>query len=86
MTFPLCEMIDTIPDETLSEVMYEVSECRGVPAQARMIDPDELRARAKRRLSELAAERPFVLPDYRAGKGEAYGTVLRWLDELEGRG
>lgn len=80
MTFPLCEMIDTLPDETRDQVMYEVAESR---ERARMIDPDELRARAKRRISELRP-RPSVFPDYRGGKRDAYSTVLRWLDELEG--
>ncbi len=82
MTFPLREMIDVLPDETLSEVMYETAQSR---EQARMIDPDELRARAKRRLFELYSPFPDYHADYRTGKRDAYRTVLRWLNELEGR-
>ncbi len=73
----LLPAIDVIPDQTLEEVMLEIAESR---ERARMVDPDELRVRVKRRLSLLKGH----IPDYRRGKREAYMDVLRWLDELEG--
>ena len=72
--------IDAIPEQTLSAVMLEIAESR---ERARMIDPDKLRARAERRISEIPL-RSSVFLDYRTGKGDAYRQVLRWLDELEG--
>ncbi len=76
----LKDAIDAIPETTRDEVMLEVSESR---EQARMIDGGELKQRLGRRIFELRGHWGF--PDYRRGKVEAYQTVLRWLDELEGR-
>ncbi len=78
----LLDAADALPEQTLGEVMHEIAESR---ERARMICTDELRARAKRRVSELYSAFPDNPADYTRGKRDAYSTVLRWLDELEGR-